>query len=634
MSAQKLAETLKDSRLAVRDKAIEALIQKGETAVLPIKNTVLKSVDPEIRAAGIFALYRIGTANSIKEARSGLYDANPVVRTSAARVMGLAKNKESVSKLMELIRTDTAPVRRQAATALGQIGDKTAVQALLNASASNKDRFVEHALIYSLISLKSSVSLTEALKNPSLNIRKTALIALDQMEGSVLKKDDLVPFLNSKDEQLRKTGIWVASHHQDWSDVVISFLRNRLSNPSLSDSDIAAVRDLMITFSQNKEMQSFMTEQLQNNTKNPDRQMFLIDVITHSAVREVPSEWVQQLSNMLDNGNMEIRSQVLGLIESRRIRALNEKLKSIAQDPEMSADFRLKALSSKLLSEPKLSEQEFQLVFAYLDKKYESPLRQTAARLLAAADLSDTQLVKLAKGQLPQVEAFLLPNLVSAFEGNSNEDVGEALVAALGSSSDRLENIAEQDLQNLLSKYPAKVKNAGTPLLETLRRKNEARLSELQALEAKLKTGDVANGAKIFFGKGICGSCHAVANKGADFGPDLTNIGQIRSGHDILEAILYPGASFAREYETSRINTKTGTYTGVIKEQFPEAIIISTGPGLKVRVPRSEITRIEPVNISMMPPGLDKQLSVDELSDLMAYLNSLPDGLGTIRKKN
>ncbi|MFA5246109.1 MAG: PVC-type heme-binding CxxCH protein, partial [Pedobacter sp.] len=445
MSAQKLAETLKDSRLAVRDKAIEALVQKGETAVLPIKNTVLKSVDPEIRAAGIFALYRIGTANSIKEAISGLYDANPVVRTSAARVMGLAKNKESVSKLMELIRTDTAPVRRQAATALGQIGDKTAVQALLNASASNKDRFVEHALIYSLISLKSSVSLTAALKNPSLNIRKTALIALDQMEGSVLKKDDLVPFLNSKDEQLRKTGIWVASHHQDWSDVVISFLRNRLSNPSLSDSDIAAVRDLMITFSQNKEMQSFMTEQLQNNTKNPDRQMFLIDVITHSAVREVPSEWVQQLSNMLDNGNMEIRSQVLGLIESRRIRALNEKLKSIAQDPEMSADFRLKALSSKLLSEPKLSEQEFQLVFAYLDKKYESPLRQTAARLLAAADLSDTQLVKLAKGQLPQVEAFLLPNLVSAFEGNSNEDVGEALVAALGSSSDRLENIAEQD---------------------------------------------------------------------------------------------------------------------------------------------------------------------------------------------
>jgi hypothetical protein len=30
----------------------------------------------------------------------------------------------------------------------------------------------------------------------------------------------------------------------------------------------------------------------------------------------------------------------------------------------------------------------------------------------------------------------------------------------------------------------------------------------------------------------------------------------------------------------------------------------------------------------MMPPGLDKQLSKEELSDLMAYLSSLPDGMG------
>ncbi len=634
LAPQKLAELLKDSRLAVRDKAVEALVQKGDAAILPIKNIVLKSVDPEIRASGIFALYRIGTSNSIREARSGLYDHSPVVRTSAARVMGLAKSKESVSKLMELIQKDTAPVRRQAATALGQIGDKSAVQALLNASVLNKDRFVEHAIIYSLISLKSSAQLTAALKSSSVNMRKTALIALDQMEGSVLKKQDLVPFLNSKDEQLRKTGIWVASHHQDWSDVVISFLENRLSNPSLSVADIAAVRDLMITFSQNKQMQDFLSRQMRDNAKTAARQTFLIDVITHSSVKEIPVEWTDQLSNLLDNGSVEIRSQVLGLIEARRIKALNQKLKSIIQSQDTPDDFRLKALSSKLLSEPQLSDSEFQLVFGYLDKKYESPIRQNAARLLVAANLNDAQLVKIAKESLPQVEVFLLPNLVNAFEGNSTAEVGEALISALAGSSDRLENIAEQDLKNLLSKYPEKVKNSGNPLLEILRRKNEARLSELQSLEAKLKTGDVANGAKIFFGKGVCGSCHAVANKGADFGPDLTNIGQIRSGHDILEAILYPGASFAREYETSRINTKTGAYTGVIKEQFPEAIIISTGPGLNVRVPRSEITGIEPLNISMMPPGLDKQLTIDELSDLMAYLNSLPDGLGTIRKKN
>lgn len=80
--------------------------------------------------------------------------------------------------------------------------------------------------------------------------------------------------------------------------------------------------------------------------------------------------------------------------------------------------------------------------------------------------------------------------------------------------------------------------------------------------------------------------------------------------------------------------TKSTTHVGVIKEQFPDAITVEIGPGIIVRVQRSEITGIEPMSVSMMPPGLDKQLTSAELSDLMAYLNSLPDGLGTIRAKN
>ncbi len=97
--------------------------------------------------------------------------------------------------------------------------------------------------------------------------------------------------------------------------------------------------------------------------------------------------------------------------------------------------------------------------------------------------------------------------------------------------------------------------------------------------------------------------------------------------YDILEAILYPGASFAREFETSKVITKSATHLGVIKKHFPDAITIEIGPGIIVRVQRSEITGIEPMSLSMMPPGLDKQLNSEELSDLMAYLNSLPDGL-------
>jgi putative heme-binding domain-containing protein len=205
---------------------------------------------------------------------------------------------------------------------------------------------------------------------------------------------------------------------------------------------------------------------------------------------------------------------------------------------------------------------------------------------------------------------------------------------ALGRSADRIDNLSEQDLTDLLASYPEVVKTSAEPLIVALRKRNAERLLELQTVEARLTRGDVAQGAKVFFGKGVCFSCHAVASKGGHFGPDLTNIGQIRSSHDILEAILYPGASYAREYETSKVVTKLTTHIGVIKEQFPEALTIEVGPGVIVRVQRAEISAIEPVNVSMMPPGLDKQLSSEELSDLMAYLKSLPDGLGNIRVKN
>ena len=633
MAVPSLVAATKDPRIAVHDHAIELLISKGEAAVLPIKSSLMKSASEEMRAAGIFALSRIATPNAMIGVRSGLIDPSAVVRTSAARALGLAKDKLSVDKLMELVQKDRFAVRRQAATALGQIGDKRAVSALLKASAINNDRFEEHALIYALIKLNDAGLLQAALNNPAANVKRTALIALDQIGGTALKKENVSPFLTSKTPQLQKIGIWVAAHHPDWSDIVIDFLKGRLNELEIAGTDITAIRDLMITFSNDKQLQTFLAEQLGSNSASDTKKIFLLDVMAHASVNTVPQVWVQALAKLLDSGSTEIKSQVLGLIESRRIKALNGQLSQIVQNENASPDFRLKALSSKLLSVPVLSDTEFSMAFSFLGNKNESPIRQMSARLLSNAKLTDDQLLKLAEEQVAKTDVYLLPNLISAFKNNKTEQVGIALVAALSASPDRLDNVSEEELKGLLNAYSQKIKSSADPLLAKLAEKNAGRLAELTKLEASLTRGDVASGAKIFFGKGICSSCHAVAGKGAIFGPDLTNIGQIRSGHDILEAILYPSASFAREYETSRITTKTATYTGVLKEQLPDAILIATGPGLQVRIPRSEITGIEPLNISLMPPGLDKMLNPQELSDLMAYLNTLPDGLGNLVKR-
>jgi putative heme-binding domain-containing protein len=126
-----------------------------------------------------------------------------------------------------------------------------------------------------------------------------------------------------------------------------------------------------------------------------------------------------------------------------------------------------------------------------------------------------------------------------------------------------------------------------------LRERHSKRLADLEKLKKQLTNGDVAEGRKVFFGKALCSSCHAVEGPGSGFGPDLTNIGEIRSAYDILEAILYPSASFAREYESAGVVTKATSYTGIIKERLRESILLETGPGSTLRIGRDEITEIE-----------------------------------------
>jgi putative membrane-bound dehydrogenase-like protein len=631
MQPQELVQYVIDPRAAVRSQAIEQLVIAGEPAVSEIKKSLVSSQDEEVRAAAVFMLYRINGAEAMGMIREALNDKSALVRTAAARVLGLSKDKQSVAKLMELVQAGDAPVRRQAATALGQIGDTQAMSALIKASSNPDDRFVEHAIIYSLITLKSPEPLVLALNDTSANIRKAALVALDQMDGAPLTKNQLTPFLNSNNKQLQQTGLWVALHHLDWADIVVDFLKKHLNAAELTTEEQASINNLMVKFSPSVPIQNFITSQLDNKNLALSKRLLLIDVINHADVKKLPDAWVKQLGNLLRSNDHEIRSEVLNLIKSRRISVLNNELNQIVQDDKTSSDFRLKALSARLMSDPNLSALEFDMISGYLGPKNESPVRQEASRLLTQAKLSEPQLINLANDQVANADVFLLPDLINAYKGGKSETAGKALITALEKSKDHLDNLSVADMQKLFETYPQSVQVASEPLIATLKEKQASRLEELEKLQSQLKRGDVAEGRALFFGKATCLGCHSVAGKGGDFGPDLSNIGEIRSRHDILEAILYPSASFAREHETSKIVTKGSSYLGIIKEQLPDAVMIATGPGSTIRVPRSEIVSIEPESVSMMLPGLLKPLSIQEISDLMAYLESLPNGMGQIK---
>ena len=138
-----------------------------------------------------------------------------------------------------------------------------------------------------------------------------------------------------------------------------------------------------------------------------------------------------------------------------------------------------------------------------------------------------------------------------------------------------------------------------------------------------LKGGDIDRGREIFFGKKAgCSSCHTIMADGGDVGPDLTGVGAIRSGIDLLEAVVYPSASFVPGHEVYRVETKSDIYTGVQGEGTPDAVLIISGPLDRVRIPRKEIVSMRPSTVSLMPDGFADNLTHKELSDLLAFLQS------------
>ena len=225
---------------------------------------------------------------------------------------------------------------------------------------------------------------------------------------------------------------------------------------------------------------------------------------------------------------------------------------------------------------------------------------------------------------MTSASALELPHLFAAFAHSRNADVGKNLVAAL-EKAPGLSSLSPDVLRKTLNGYPAAVQQAAEPLLKRLDVNTEQQKARLKELEPVLTGGDVNRGRGVFFGKkATCFACHTVKTDGGKIGPDLTKIGSIRTGRDLLEAVVFPSASIVRGYESYRVNTKDGrSFTGLISRETSDSIYLVAADRTEVRVRRSAIETLERSMVSLMPQGLDAQLSREELRDLIAYLMSL-----------
>ena len=213
--------------------------------------------------------------------------------------------------------------------------------------------------------------------------------------------------------------------------------------------------------------------------------------------------------------------------------------------------------------------------------------------------------------------------LLTAFEKTKDDAVGLKLVDALKQSS-AIGSLRVDMLKPRLDRFGQEVRNKAETLYATLNVDAAKQKARLEELLPQLAGGDVRRGQVVFHNsKAACFSCHAVGYVGGTVGPDLTMIGKIRAERDLLEAIIYPSLSLVRSYEPVTIAMKSGkVINGLLKNDSSEELLLVTGANQEERVPRGDIEEMRPGTVSVMPAGLDQQLTPQEMADLIAFLKS------------
>jgi putative heme-binding domain-containing protein len=233
----------------------------------------------------------------------------------------------------------------------------------------------------------------------------------------------------------------------------------------------------------------------------------------------------------------------------------------------------------------------------------------------------------------PHIRPEVADLLLAAWSGYS-PSVRREVVEALFARADRLPRLLDAiEEKKVLS-------NQLEPLrVEQLRKHSDRKLRERalhvlagQAAPERRKVvadyrtaldlkADADRGKAVF--KKNCVLCHRLENEGFEVGPDLVAVLRNKSREQLLNDILDPSQEVDPRYLNYQIVTKKGqTFSGLIAADTASSVTLRRGEKAEDTILRDQIDEIQATGKSVMPEGLEMQISKQDVADLIAYLQS------------
>ena len=195
----------------------------------------------------------------------------------------------------------------------------------------------------------------------------------------------------------------------------------------------------------------------------------------------------------------------------------------------------------------------------------------------------------------------------------------ERLIEALESEAVRPIEIAPDKRQALIGHRDRELSERATKIL------GAAAADRQQVIDryASALVGDAqADRGKVVFQK-ICANCHRVGNEGHAVGPDLASVAN-KSPDDLLIALLDPGREAQPIYANySALLADGRIVTGLIAAETASTMTFRRAEGKEDVVLRDQIDELRSAGVSLMPVGLEKDLSPQQVADVIAFIKSI-----------
>ena len=140
-------------------------------------------------------------------------------------------------------------------------------------------------------------------------------------------------------------------------------------------------------------------------------------------------------------------------------------------------------------------------------------------------------------------------------------------------------------------------------------------------LPANAKQGRV-----VFFDNpaAACKNCHRIAKQGETLGPDLSQIGKKYTAAQLLDQILEPSKLMDPKYVPYLMETAEGQIlTGLLEKKTDEEVWLKDARNRIHKIAAAEIELLVRQRKSLMPELLLRDLTAQQVADLVAFLATL-----------